>query len=195
MWKGKDSYMVDYKPFVPVILDSLSALRIGEDYGLNPGRDGRCRCIACHGSREDTLKLYPGDRGAYCFRCHRSWDALHLMMEITGMKFSQAVKELNDRYALGLPLEKPDPEKIRRAQEEAERRAHRREMERQMERQATIAMWDAEDAVYDAEQVLKNEGPKGPDEPFTERYLAAARDIEALREKRDRLRDRVYGNR
>ena len=104
---------IDLTEFVPIILSQVSTQDIGRDYGLNPGRDGRCKCVFCTGDRKDTLRLYPGDRGSYCFRCHTSANAIRLLMEVTGMKFPDAVREINDHYGLGLPLDKVDPERSR----------------------------------------------------------------------------------
>ena len=63
---------IDYSAFTDTIRESVSALQVGIDYGLNPGRDGRCPCIFCSGARDDTLKLYGHNRGFYCYRCHQS---------------------------------------------------------------------------------------------------------------------------
>ena len=182
----------DYKAFTILIREQVPALEAGQDYGMTVGRDGRCRCIFCTGARNDTLRLYPGNRGAYCFRCHRSTDVIGLVMEITGESFPEAVRDLNERYRLGLPLDHPDPEAERRAREEAERRKREREEQEKRSRELLEALWDASDKVAIAEEVLANEGPRNPDEPFSARYVKCARKIHELREERDRLFDLVY---
>lgn len=183
---------VDYGAFTQIIRDRVSAEQVGRDYGLNPGRDGRCVCIFCSGARKDTLRLYPGNRGAYCFRCHKSTDVIGLLMEIAGMTFPQAVEELNNQYGLGLPLEHADPDAVRKAREEAERREKERKLKERYDRELLQALWDASDKVAIAEKVLANEGPGSPEEPFSERYIKCARKIHELREERDRLFDQVY---
>lgn len=186
------SARVDYSSYTTMIRDRLSALDVGKDYGLEVGRDGRCRCIFCTGARDDTLRLYPGDRGAYCFRCHKGVDVIGLVMEITGNNFPETVRELNNKYGLGLPLDKPDPEAERKAREEAERRKQERIAQEKRNRDLLEALWDASDKVAIAEEVLANEGPRTPSEPFSARYIKCARKIHELREERDRLFDLVY---
>jgi len=183
---------VDYAAFTQIIRDRVSAAQVGQDYGLNPGRDGRCACIFCTGARKDTLRLYPGNRGAYCFRCHRGADVIALVMEITGESFPEAVKDLNDQYGLGLPLNGADPERMKKAKEETEKRKQERIEQEKRDRELLRALWDASDKVAIAEEVLANEGPKSPNEPFSERYIKCARKIHELREERDRLFDQVY---
>ena len=184
---------INYYAFTGIIRERISAVQLGQDLGLNVGRDGRCSCIFCSGERKDTLRLYPGNRGAYCFRCHKTADVIDILREAEGMSFTEAVKALNDRYGLNLPLDKPDPEKTRKAQEETERKRKEREARQERDKQLLDALWNASDDVYRAEQVLKNEGPKTASNGFTERYIAAANLIDALKDKRDRLFDEVYG--
>ena len=117
----------DYKAYTQAIRDGVSARRVGEDYGLNPARDGRCDCPWCSGDRKRTLMLYPGNRGAYCFRCRRSEDVIGLVMTITGSTFAEAMEDLNARYGLGLPLGEHNPQAERKARSEVERARQARE--------------------------------------------------------------------
>lgn len=183
---------IDYSAFAQTIRDSISALQVGQDYGLNPGRDGRCPCVFCNGDRKDTLKLYNGSRGTYCFRCHRSADVIALVMEITGQNFPQAVRDLNARYGLNLPVDKPDPDRAKKARAEAERRKLERIAQEERDKQNLEDYWDACDKVAIAEEVLRTEGPKTPDERFSARYVKCANKIHELREERDRLHELVY---
>lgn len=184
---------IDYSAFTGIIRESVSAVQLGHDLGLNVSRDGRCSCVFCSGERKDTLRLYPGSRGAYCFRCHKRADVIDLLREVEGIGFVEAVKALNSRYGLNLPLEKPDPGKMQKAREEVERKRKEREEQQERDKQLLDALWNASDNVYRAELVLKNEGPKTASDGFTERYIAAANFIDLLKEKRDRLFDEVYG--
>lgn len=184
---------IDYYAFTGIIRESVSAIQLGHDLGLNVSRDGRCSCIFCSGDRKDTLRLYPGNRGAYCFRCHKTADVIDLIREAEGLSFIDAIKALNNRYELNLPLNKPDPEKMRKAREDVERKRKEREEQQERDKQLLDALWDASDDVYRAEQVLNHEGPKTASDGFTERYIAAANLIDLLKDKRDRLFDEVYG--
>lgn len=183
---------MDFSEFMPAIRASVSALTIGMDYGLNPTRDGRCRCIFCNSGRKDAMRLYPGERGFYCFKCHEGGDVIKLVRTITGESFQDAVREINDKYGLGLPLDRPDPERTRRAKEEAERKRQERIEKEKQDRKLTEEYLDAADMTYRAEQVIKNEAPQSMDEEPSDRFVAALMLKEELRDRRDRLFDEVY---
>lgn len=183
---------VDFTEFVPIIRSSVSTQQIGRDYGLNPGRDGRCRCVFCAGDRKDTLRLYPGDRGSYCFRCHTSADCIRLVMEITGMKFPDAVREINEQYGLGLPLDKVDPERTRKAREDAARREQERIEKAERDKRLLTELWDASDEVWNMEQVIKNYAPQSANDEVSDAFVYAVKHIDEVRDYRDRLFDAVY---
>lgn len=69
---------------------------------------------------------------------------------------------------------------------ECERADHERRIRLENE------LWNASDAVWNAEQVLKHEGPKTPDEGFSWRYVMAANNIHWLREYRDSIEYEVW---
>jgi len=183
---------MDFSEFMPAIRAQVSALTVGMDYGLNPTRDGRCRCIFCNSGRKDAMRLYPGERGFYCFKCHESGDVVKLVMEITGAKFTDAVREINDRYGLNLPLDKPDPERARKARELAEQRERERKEKEIRDRKNLEELWDVSDMAYRAEQVIKNEAPRSMDEEMSDRFVAALTLKDELCDRRDRLFDEVY---
>lgn len=82
-----------------------------------------------------------------------------------------------------------------RRREYEQKRLERAERERtEQERRIRLetALLDASDAVWNAEQVLKREGPKSPDEGFSLRYVMAANNIHWLREYRDELEYEVW---
>ena len=184
---------VDYSVFTGIVRDSVSALLVGQDYGLNPGRDGRCKCAFCSGERTDTLKLFDGDRGYYCYRCHAAGDVISLLQRLTGCGFADAMRTLNDQYRIGLPLRGGSTNAMRLARANALKRQRDAEEKHDRDRRLLWALWEAADAVWCIEQVKKTEGPAGPEEPFSERYKAAVRLELPMKEYRDLLFDQVYG--
>ena len=185
--------MTDYGPFADIICERISTQDAAQALGISYGRDGRLKCLFCGSGRRDTLRLYPGNKGYYCFSCHAAGNVIRFWREVTGCGFRDAVEDINDRFGLGLPLKDADPELIRKAREAAERRRREAEEHRIRNRRLLLALWDAGDAVQDCERVLRTEGPKRPEEPFTARYEAAAKNVDRLREYRDRLYAEVYG--
>lgn len=183
---------VDYSAFTYTIRESVSALQVGIDYGLNPGRDGRCPCIFCSGARNDTLKLYLGNRGFYCYRCHKSGDVIALYRQITGAGFRQAVEDLNVQYGLHLPLENADTDTIRKAKELAEKRKQERAEKEARDRQLQEDLWDVADAVQLLEYFKQELAPKTRDELWRQRFVFALRYLEQLKYLRDCLYDEIY---
>lgn len=71
-------------------------------------------------------------------------------------------------------------------------RAERERAERERLIRLETALLDASDAVWNAEQVLRREGPKSPGEGFSWRYALAANNIHWLREYRDSIEYEVW---
>ena len=98
-----------------------------------------------------------------------------------------------------------DPERLKQAVYHSESETRRREYEqkrleraeREREEQdrriwLETTLLDASDAVWNAEQALKREGPKTPDDGFSWRYVIAANNIHWLREYRDSIEYEVW---
>ena len=186
------SASVDYSAFTDTIRDSVSALQVGIDYGLNPGRDGRWPCIFCSGARDDTLKLYGHNRGFYCYRCHKSGDVISLYRQITGAGFRQAVEDLNGQYGLNLPLKNADEDPMRKAKALAEKRKQELEEKERRDRKLLEDLWNAADAVQLLEYFKENLAPKTRDELWRQRFIVALRYLPQLTYLRDCLYDEVY---
>ena len=82
----------------------------------------------------------------------------------------------------------------RRREYEQKRREREEREQTEQERRILLEneLWDASEAVWNAEQVLRREGPKAPGEGFSWRYALAANSIHRLREYRDRLEYEIY---
>ena len=184
--------IVDYSAFTDTIRESVSADQVGRDYGLDPGRDGRCRCIFCSGAREDTLKLYPRNRGFYCYRCHKSGDVIALYRQITGAGFRQAVEDLNGQYGLNLPLKNADQEAMQKARALAEKRKRERAEKEARDRKLLEDLWDVADAVQLLEKFKKDLATQTRDELWRLRFIFALRYLPQLTYLRDCLYDEVY---
>lgn len=180
---------IDYAAFTGIIRDRISCADLARDQGIQVNRDNRAVCIFCSGDRTDTLKLYPGNRGYYCFRCHNSGDVIKLYQEITGTSFPDAVKGLNDTYGLGLPLDHTDREAVSKARAEADRR--RRELFRKKQEEMDLfeKYLDAADVAFLCEQGVKQFAPASPDAPWDPRFVTALKYREEYQEARDRYFD------
>lgn len=88
-----------------VIEASVSMPDLAEELGLEIQRNGTNLYVLCpnpehNDRRASNCVLY--DKNAYCFACHKSWDAIGLVMEVRHCNFMEAVAFLSDLYGLGI---------------------------------------------------------------------------------------------
>lgn len=84
-----------------IISRRVTAMQAAERYGLQPDRHGFCRC-PIHGDNDKSLKVYPEDRGWYCFGCGKGGDAISLVRHLHGLPYAEAVVMLDRDFGLGL---------------------------------------------------------------------------------------------
>jgi len=97
------------------IRNSVSAVEVAKALGLNVDRHGRCSCPFHHGS-DRNMKCYEGNRGYYCFVCHKGGDCISL---VTGVvpecTYVDAIWWINDQFQLGFRQEREKPNIYQRA--------------------------------------------------------------------------------
>ena len=91
------------------IRNSVPAIEVARALGLNVDRHGRCPCPFHHGEGFNC-KLYPGNRGFYCFVCHESGDCIHLVQGVAPeCSYVDAMWWVNEQFQLGFRREKEKP--------------------------------------------------------------------------------------
>lgn len=93
---------------------AVSCRQLLEDNGITVNRQGFAVC-PFHGDRDASLKVYRGDRGWCCFGCHKGGDVINLARELYGVTFPEALRMLNQDYALGLSEESTAQERKKAA--------------------------------------------------------------------------------
>lgn len=90
------------------IKSSVSALDACSRYGIEVNRAGFARCPFHSSGNERTpsMKVYRGDRGCYCFSCHRGMDVIGLVQALFNLPFRDACVKLNEDFGLGLSIGK-----------------------------------------------------------------------------------------
>ena len=85
---------------------AVSALDVGEKYGIEVNRAGFARCPFHAGGNERTpsMKVWRGDRGWHCYGCGKGGDAISLAQGILGISFSEAIRRLDSDFNLGLNI-------------------------------------------------------------------------------------------
>lgn len=64
-----------------IIRETVSSIDIGRMLGLDINNQGRCRC-PFHNGEDRNMRVYPGNRGYYCFVCHASGDCISLAKQL-----------------------------------------------------------------------------------------------------------------
>lgn len=112
-----------------MVKDQVSAREAAEKYGLTVNRSGFTPC-PFHGEDTPSLKLYPGNRGFYCFGCHASGSVIDFTAQLLGLDALGAVRRLNDDFSLELSIDqRPTAEGRQAARHRAEIAATRQAFE------------------------------------------------------------------
>lgn len=168
------------------VRQSVTAEQAARMLGLKPNRAGFCKC-PFHGEKTGSMKLYPGDRGWYCFGCHSGGSVIDLVMRYYGMELKPAIEMLNSEFNLGLPVGYTP---TRAQEEEAKRRAEEREAEQkrrdadEARRMAAFHRYlDIAVEISQAEDDMQAYAPTDPDGAFDPRWADAVNRLPVLRDE------------
>lgn len=75
-----------------------------EFYGYPVDRQGRCLC-PFHNDQRPSMKIYPHDKGYYCFSCGNGGDVIKFVGRLYGMNNEQAAKKLIEDFSLPIKTE------------------------------------------------------------------------------------------
>ena len=70
-----------------------------EYYGFQVDRQGRCIC-PFHNDRRPSMKIYPHDRGYYCFSCGSGGDVIKFVSHLYGLDNGSAAKKIIEDFSL-----------------------------------------------------------------------------------------------
>lgn len=91
------------------VRNSVPAEDVAKALGLEVDRNHRCPCPFHHG-HDFNCKLYPGNRGFYCFVCHEGGDCIHLVQGVVPeCSYVDAMWWVNDQFGLGFRREREKP--------------------------------------------------------------------------------------
>ena len=100
---------MDNRELCEIVRNSVSAIDVGKALGLNVDRHYRCSC-PFHNGQDRNMKLYEGNRGFYCFVCHKSGDCISLVKGVVqNCSYMDALWWINDEFNLGLKPENIKP--------------------------------------------------------------------------------------
>lgn len=100
---------MDTREISEAIRNSVSAIDVAKALGLNIDRHGRCSCPFHHGT-DRNMKCYEGNRGYYCFVCHKGGDCISLVQGVVpNISYTDAMWWVNDQFQLGYQSRKEKP--------------------------------------------------------------------------------------
>ena len=163
----------------------VSALDVCRQYGVDVNRAGFTRCL-WHNEKTASLKIYPGDRGYFCFGCHEHGSSIDMVMKLFDESVGDACKRLNDDFRLGLIREGNVSNAERIAQNRAAWERRKRQEQIEKEHRALIDEFRAAilhlrwcELGYDAA------APTDPEQEWSDTFVLAARERERARARAD----------
>lgn len=163
----------------------VSALDVCRQYGVDVNRAGFTRCL-WHNEKTASLKIYPGDRGFFCFGCHASGSALDLVMKLFDESVGDACKRLNADFRLGLIQEGNLSTAERIAQNKAA--WERKKQSERAEKEYRELIDEFNGAIYHlraVEMLYDVAAPTDQDEEWSEAFITAAKERERARARAD----------
>ena len=86
------------------VKEAVSMQQVAEYYGLQLNRKGLCQC-PFHQDKNPSLKIYPDEKGFYCFTCGTGGDQIKFVALYHDTSNYEAAKEL--AAAFDIPLAEP----------------------------------------------------------------------------------------
>ena len=131
-------------------------------YGLRVDRQGWA-CCPFHRENKPSLRVYDGAGGWHCFGCGAGGSVIDYVMRAEGLTARQAMRKLNQDFALDLPLDTPPDWRTRnRAALEAAKIKQAELAQREAEARA-IAAWErAFDDWLRLDRWARENAPKRP---------------------------------
>jgi len=87
---------------ISTIKQAVTLSQACELYGIPINRQGFSSCPFHSSDNTPSFKIYPNDRGFYCFGCGVGGDVIKFVMLLFNISFLQALQRLNNDFRLGL---------------------------------------------------------------------------------------------
>ena len=86
------------------IKDTVGMRQVAEYYGCRIDRRGNCIC-PFHDDRRPSMKIYPHNRGYYCFACGSGGDVIKFVASLYDLSNENAARKLIDDLSLPIKIE------------------------------------------------------------------------------------------
>lgn len=177
----------------------VSSRELLEDAGIRVHpRTGMAVC-PFHGDHDGSLKVYSDPRrGWYCYGCHAGGDVIDLAQRLYGVGFRDALRLLNERFSMGLDLDRRlSPAEKRAMDAENRRLKEEREREKRAYEEAEADYLQALELWLLVGRAIDELAPLSPDEPMNDGFVWAvthrAEVEELMKERWERWMDYANG--
>ncbi len=143
-----------------------------------PAERIRRRFIPCpfHGEKVGSLKLY--DDSFYCFGCHVGGDAVDFVGKLLALSPADAMRRINDDFALGLPLGESTMQQRLDAQRRGSELIRQREAIAEARRRRVEAYSELVDKWTRLAVQMRDNAPTDRDAPYPVAWVEAAKQID-----------------
>lgn len=121
--------------YAEIITNSITMKQVAERYGFDVNRQGFIHC-PFHGEKTASLKIYPNNKGFYCFGCGVGGNTIDFVKQLFGIGFPETLKKINEDFGLNLSIGRKsslrERDKFKQAQQRLEAERKKR-IERQQE--------------------------------------------------------------
>ena len=121
---------------IAAIRQAMPMRALAESYGFKVHHGDMISCPFHGDDRNPSMKLYPGDKGYYCFTCNKGGDVIDFVRQYEGLDFEAATRKVAALAGITLggeapKLSKTDWERIYINQGRKQKREeHKRQLER-----------------------------------------------------------------
>ena len=183
--------------YAEIIKERVSSREVLEAEGIRVNPHTGMAVCPFHGDHDGSLKVYTdARRGWHCYGCHAGGDVIDLVKLLYGVGFRDALRLLNDRFALGLPLER----RLTRSEIQALEKERREKEARRARHKAACdaleaAYWRWFEAWLLVDEAIRVLAPAGPYEPMSEAFIWAVTHRDEIESNMDDAKERWLGMR
>lgn len=185
--------MLDLAYITDAIRGAVSARQAGEALGLRPDKYGRCPCPV-HQGHDRNCKLWPDDRGFFCYVCHAGGDVIRLVQLAQGCTFPDAIRWIDGAFHLGLPIDRPMDKNAAEAAKTALKWKRAEQARKEAIDRAEFDLYATAGRLANALEADKERyRPRRANEEWDPRFCAALRMLAEARELAEELATETMG--
>ena len=169
-----------YQKYADQIKHNVSMMDVAERYGIVADHRKRTALCPFHDDHRNSMHIYTGDRGWFCFTCNQGGDIIDFVQRFFNLSFIDACKKLNEDFNLRLPIEERlDYEARKKASREFYEYQEKKRAEEQKRKLLFMIYYAAYNRFSYLDQMKWQERPTEPNSPVSKRYIYACQNIDA----------------